>query len=166
MTSKPQFTPTLKSELSLTSESPSKSTSTNTHPKTTSSVVDSNSRKNHALEAIKKVHQYYCLIIFFSEAYQANSLTLLFTHSLTDCLCQSCFLKQTVSNHELICLPYKHLTSNKKKTHWHSFTALNRESEKSAADWLSQTHMKRYRNFYYNKKMYHLSHNKIEKDQI
>ena len=91
MTAKLYFTPTLKSKLSLTSESTSKSTSTNTHPKTTSSVVDSNFKKNHALQAIKKVHQYYCSIIkkivFFSEVYLlANSLTFIiysFTHSLS-----------------------------------------------------------------------------------
>ena len=35
----------------------------------------------------------------------------------------------------------------KKRTHCHSFMALNRVSNVSAADWLSQTHVKNYRNF-------------------
>ena len=35
----------------------------------------------------------------------------------------------------------------KKRTHCHSFTALNRASDISAVDWLSQTHVKKYGNF-------------------
>ena len=51
---------------------------------------------------------------------------------------------------------YKHLTNKrkqpkrfKKRTRYHSFMALNRATGVSAADhdWLSQTHVKNYRNF-------------------
>ena len=41
----------------------------------------------------------------------------------------------------------RHDSRFKKRTRCHSFMALNRASEVSAADWLSQTYVKNYRNF-------------------
>ena len=58
------------------------------------------------------------------------------------------------SNHVLFCLLYEHLTNKKKlnsgfkkRTCYQSFMALNRASDMSAADWLSQTCMENYCNF-------------------